>query len=80
VPIILLGLPLVLFGALTHIYLVEGKGKCFLVDAIGFGPFCWNASSLLPEAIVYGVTAVGLVLMIWGNIQVRRKRNAAGTK
>jgi hypothetical protein len=80
VPLILLGLPLVLFGALTQIYLVEGRGKCFFIEAVGFGPFCWDANSVLPEAIVYGVTAVGLVLMIWGNIQVRRRRYAARAK
>ena len=79
-PLILLGLPLVLFGALTQIYLVEGRGKCFFIEAVGFGPFCWAANSVLPEAIVYGVTAVGLVLMIWGNIQVRRKRYTARAK
>ncbi len=79
-PLILLGLPLVLFGALTRIYLVEGKGKCFFVEAVGFGPFCRDAHSMLPEALVYGVTAVGLVLMIWGNIQVRRKHYAAKAK
>ena len=78
--LILVGLPLVLFGALTQIYLVESRGKCLFVEAIGFGPFCWDAKSVLPEAIVYGVTAVGLVLMIWGNIQVRRKRYPAKAK
>lgn len=74
---ILLGLPFVLFGALTQVYLIEGKGKCLFAGAINWGPVCFAADSIVPEIAVYGAVALGLGLMILGNVLIRRARFAA---
>jgi hypothetical protein len=75
--LILLGLPFVLFGALTNIYAIEGRGKCLYTDPVNWGPFCFAANSMVPEIVVYGAVALGLGLMILGNVLVRRRRFAA---
>lgn len=73
---ILIGLPLVLFGAFSRTYTVDDLGSCFFIDIVSRGPFCFPAGSSLPDVIVYGAHAAGLALIVFGFIQTRRVRRA----
>ena len=71
---ILIGLPLVLFGAFSRTYTIPSLGSCFFIDLVSWGPFCFEVGSSLPDIIVYGAHAAGLALVFFGFIQARRVR------
>jgi hypothetical protein len=75
-PFILIGLPLVLFGAFSRTYTIPRLGSCFFIDVVSWGPFCFEVGSSLPDIAVYGAHAAGLALVVFGFIQTRRVRRA----
>jgi hypothetical protein len=75
-PFILIGLPLVLFGAFSRTYTIPRLGSCFFIDVVSWGPFCFEVGSSLPDIAVYGAHAAGLALVVFGIIQTRQVRRA----
>ena len=73
---ILIGVPLILFGAFSRSYAVDDLGSCFFIDVVSRGPYCFQEGSSLPDIIVYGARAAGIALVVFGFIQGRRVRRA----
>ena len=77
IALMLAGLPLVMFGAFSRTYTINSLGSCIFVDGLKLGPFCFPVGSMLPEIIVFGAMALGLGLVLLGNIKMRAARQAA---
>ena len=57
-PFIIIGLPLILFGALARAYSLDSSSEhCFFIDVVNLGPFCWPDPSVMAKVIVYGARA-----------------------
>jgi hypothetical protein len=69
-PLTLLAIPFILFGALVRPYDQQSQ-RCFSVNQY---PFCFERGSSMPEIIKYGSVAVGFGFVYAGRRMIRRRR------
>jgi hypothetical protein len=76
----IVGFVVTMFGSFSRTYTIASMGSCFFVDGVKWGPFCFAQGSLMPELVTWGASIAGLAMILWGNILMRRARQAANPK
>ena len=69
----ILAIPFLILGALISPYTLQDQ-RCFKVNLISRGTYCFEQGSNMPETIKYGSALIGFGLIFAGRRQIKRQR------
>jgi len=69
----ILAIPFILLGVFIRPY-EAGAERCFKIELLSKGAYCFEQASMMPEIVKYGCMAVGIALIYAGRRQIKQAR------